>query len=281
MRPAAIILEPEGRNTAAAVALACVLEARTAPDQLLLVMPSDHVIGDVEAFRVAVRRGVPAASAGLIVTFGICPTRPDTGYGYVQAGRDIPAMPGVREVVSFVEKPDIVSAQNYLRSGDYFWNGGIFLFKASAMMEELRTHVPQIASACQHAMDDATVQGVFSRPEPVSFLNSPSISIDYAVMEKTSRACLVAADMRWSDLGSWNALWEISEKDENSNAVKGAVVARETTNSLIRNESDATIVLLGVEDLVVVATKEKILVVPRCRSQDIKELVSRIEQGDT
>lgn len=273
IKASAIILEPKGRNTAAAIALACFFEAATNPDQLMLVMPSDHVIGDVVAFRTAVRVGVPAALDDAIVTFGIKPTKGDTGYGYVQCGEQVPAFPGVRQVVRFVEKPDLATATAYVESGDYFWNGGIFLFKASTLIEELRKHAPQVATACEAAMKSAVADGHFLRPAREDFLSSPSISIDYAVMEKTDRARVVEVDMGWSDVGSWDALWEISEKDENANALAGNVLTMDTRGSLIRSECGATIAALGVENLVIVATQDAILIVPRDRSQEVRELV--------
>lgn len=275
----AIILEPEGRNTAAAIALACFLEASTDPDQLLLVMPSDHVIGDVEAFRSAVRAGVSAALAGAIVMFGITPTRGETGFGYIEAGNEIAAYPGVRHAVGFVEKPDLATALAYVQGGDHFWNGGIFLFRASTMIEELRSHAPDVASACEKAIQNAAADGEFLRPARQEFLRAPAISIDYVVMEKTDRACVVEADMGWSDVGSWQALWEISDKDENANAVTGKVLALETSGSLIRSESEATIATLGVENLVIVATRDAILIVPRHRSQELKDLVREMATG--
>lgn len=275
----AIILEPEGRNTAAAIALACYLDAKTNPDQLILVMPSDHVIGDVEAFRSCVAAGVPAAVAGGIVTFGIKPTRAETGYGYIEAGAEDPQFRSARKVARFVEKPDAATAEKYFASGDHFWNGGIFLFRAATLIEELEAHAPEIASACEQAIAAATPDGDFLRPAREPFLASPSISIDYAVMEKTERAWVVPVEMRWSDAGSWDALWEISEKDSNGNVLTGDVVAVESQGSLIRSETDATVAALGVEDLIIVATRDAILVLPRNRAQDAKTLVDALKDA--
>jgi mannose-1-phosphate guanylyltransferase/mannose-6-phosphate isomerase len=277
--PEAIILEPEGRNTAAAIALACLVEARTNPERLMLVMPADHVIGDTGAFRSAVEAGVASAEAGAIITFGIRPTRAETAYGYIEAGAEIADCPGVREALRFVEKPDASTAEHYLRSGDHWWNGGIFLFKASAFIEELRMHAPQIASACEAAMAGAARDGDFLRPCREPFLEAPSISIDYAVMEQTSHALVVPVDMRWSDVGSWDALWEVSDQDPGSNALTGDVVALETSGCLIRSESSATVAALGVKDLVIVATRDAVLVVPRDRAQDLKRLVEALHEA--
>lgn len=272
----AIILEPEGRNTAAAIGLACYFDANTNPDQLILIMPSDHVIGDVEAFRDFVATGVPAALDGGIVTFGIKPTRAETGYGYIEADDNHADSSAVRKVAQFVEKPDAATAKTYLESGDHFWNGGIFLFRAQTLIEELELHAAEVASACEAAMEGATPDGDFRRPAREAFLMSPSISVDYAVMEKTDRAWVVPVEMRWSDVGSWDALWEISEQDGNANALKGDVVAVETSGSLIRSECDTTIAALGVKDLVIVATRDAVLVAPRDRAQDLKVLVDEL-----
>jgi mannose-1-phosphate guanylyltransferase/mannose-6-phosphate isomerase len=277
--PEAIILEPEARNTAAAIALACYLEARTAPDQLMLVMPADHVIGDEEAFRDAVEAGVPSARAGAIVTFGIHPTRAETGYGYIEVGNLEPDRTGVLPVVRFVEKPDAATAQSYLASGRHHWNGGIFLFKASTLIDELQSHAPGVAAACEVALASGATDEQFVRPAREPLLACPSISIDYAVMEKTERASLVPVEMRWSDVGSWDALWEISDRDPFSNALTGEVIAVDTSGCLIRSESSATIATLGVQDLVIVATRDAVLVVPRSRAQDLKSLVQRLESA--
>lgn len=272
--PDAIILEPEGRNTAPAIALAAYHDGVDDPDQLLLVMPSDHVIGDVAAFLSAVEAGIPAAMNGAIVTFGIQPTRPDVGYGYIESG-PVDA-DGVRDVVRFVEKPDPATAERYFTSGNHFWNGGIFLFCAGALIDELARCAPEVASSCQEAMANASRDDLFLRPDPEAFTRSPSISIDYAVMEKTERARVVPVEMRWSDVGSWDALWEITDKDDDSNVLSGDVVAVESSGSLIRSECDATVAALGVENLVIVATRDAILVVPRDRAQDAKTLVDAL-----
>ena len=278
IKPAAIILEPEGRNTAAAIAVACHVEAATNPDQLMLVMPSDHVIGDDQAFKKAVYLGIPAAEAGKIVTFGIQPRRAETGYGYIEA-EDQTADQSVREVRRFVEKPNAEKAESYVRSGRHFWNGGIFLFKARTPIEELGRLAPDIATACELAMARSSTDGDFLRPDSDAFLSAPSISIDYAVMQATKLACVVPVEMRWSDVGSWDALWEISDQDANSNALVGDVVAVDSTGCLIRSESDTTIAALGVKDLVIVATRDAVLVTPRDRAQELKTVVEALNSA--
>lgn len=276
---AAIILEPEGRNTAAAIALACHFEARVRPDQLMLFMPADHAIGDTEAFASAVRSGIAAARAGRIVTFGIPPTRPETGYGYIEAGDRLADFPDVQELLRFVEKPDHRTAETYMSSGRHLWNGGIFLLRASKLISELDAHAPDIAGACEAAIAGLGDDGDFLRPSREHFLACRSTSIDYAVMEKTDSAAVVPVDMRWSDVGSWDALWEISRRDENSNVLSGDVLAVECSGCLIRSESETTVAALGTTDLVIVATRDAVLVSPRDRAQDVKAVVDALNEA--
>lgn len=274
---ASIILEPEGRNTAAAIALAAYEAMQRDADELLLVMPSDHVILDPDQFLVSVSAALPAAENGLLVTFGIKPAKPETGYGYIEAGSALVGMPAVREVTQFVEKPDLATTRQFCASGQHFWNGGIFLFRASAFLEELKKFAPEIESHCMDAMETCSRDGLFVRPAPEPFLFCPAISIDYAVLEKTDRACVVPVTMRWSDVGSWDALWDISPKDERSNAIQGDVVAIDTDGSLLRSEGNVTIAAVGVENLVIVAAHDAVLIVPRDRSQDTKLLVEKLK----
>jgi mannose-1-phosphate guanylyltransferase/mannose-6-phosphate isomerase len=278
--PAAIILEPEGRNTAAAIAVAAQQVIASGADDMLLVMPSDHVINDVAAFHAAVAAALPAVRRGALATFGIHARSPETGYGYIQAGDAHSDAPGVLTVARFVEKPDMATAERYVASGDYFWNGGIFLFKASTLLEELGTHAPAVAEACADAIARGSSDGVFFRPEPHAFRSSPNISIDYAVMEKTHRACVVPVNMGWSDVGSWDALWEIAPKDEDRNAISGDVVAIDTKGSLLRSETSQMIATVGVEDLTVVATRDAVLVMPRDRAQDVKLVVDALKASN-
>ena len=274
---AAIILEPQGRNTAPAIALAAYC-SDPAADEILLVMPSDHVILDPEEFRDKVAAALPAAEAGALVTFGIRPTRPETGYGYIEAGDALDGTPAVRKVKRFVEKPDLATAQAFCASGGHFWNAGIFLFRASTFLDQLRKFAPEMDAHCKAAMAEKSVDGPFVRPAAEPFLSCPAISVDYAVLEKTDRACVVPVDMRWSDVGSWDALWEIAAKDGRDNMIHGHVVAIDADGCLLRGEDGITVAALGVENLVVVATRDAVLVVPRERAQDTKLLVEKLKE---
>lgn len=273
----AIILEPEGRNTAPAIALAAELAAATDPHALLLVMPSDHLIEDSGAFRRAVEAGRAAAEQGGLVTFGAAARSPETGYGYIEASPET-SRHAARNVARFVEKPDLSTAETYVASGRHYWNCGIFLFTAKAYLEELDRFAPDIACAARKAMDHAAPDGVFLRPQAQAFARSPSISIDYAVMEKTNRAQVVPVDMGWSDVGSWNSLWEISPKDSDGNALSGDVLPIDTQDSLIRSDGSVTIATVGVKDLVVVATRDAVLILPRDRAQDTRLVVEALKE---
>jgi mannose-1-phosphate guanylyltransferase/mannose-6-phosphate isomerase len=275
-RPELIILEPSPHNTAPAVALAAFQEAVEDPDRLMLVMPSDHVIGNVAAFHAAIFHGAGAASAGAIVTFGVKADRPETGYGYIEAGTEI--QDGVFKLIRFTEKPDHETAKAFVLGGNHFWNAGIFLFKAQTLVNEMRKHSPEIAAACEAAIANSSRDGDFLRPDPSSFERAPRISLDYAVMEHTSRGVVVAADMSWSDVGSWDALWAISARDRNGNALSPNVSVVDTTNSLVRSDGAATIAALGVSDLVIVATRDAVLVAPRDRSEEIQRLLDQMDR---
>ena len=275
----AIILEPEGRNTAAAIALVAQMVAPS--DDYLLVMPSDHVIADVAAFHQAIGAALEAARDGALVTFGITPTSPETGYGYIEAGpARTPALPG-RSVQRFVEKPDRATAQSYLESGNFYWNSGIFLFKASAIRDELQKHARDVFAKCADAMEHRTVDEIFVRPEPGAFLSCPNISIDYAVMEKTDRACVVPLDMGWSDVGSWNAYWDILTKDDADNLLHGDIIAIDTHGSLLRSECDIQIATVGLSNMIVVVTRDAVLVAPRERAEDVKLVVDALKKNDS
>jgi mannose-1-phosphate guanylyltransferase / mannose-6-phosphate isomerase len=274
---AAIILEPEGRNTAPAIALAALwLEAHD-PDAPMLVMPSDHVVTQQAEFQQAIAFAAPAARAGKIVTFGIRPESPETGYGYIHMGDALDAMPGNRQVRGFVEKPDLATAQAYVSSRAYAWNSGIFMFTPRTYLTELAVHAPAIAEAVRAAFEAAKIDGVFVRPDTASFQNSPNISIDYAIAERSERMCVVQVSMGWSDVGSWEALWQIGDKNEAGNVAAGDVVAIDTSNSLMRVEGGPTIAALGLEDMVVVSTRDAVLVAPRSRAQEVKAVVDRLK----
>ncbi len=275
--PQAMVLEPLGRNTAPACCIAALMLAAAAPDALMLVMPSDHAITDLAAFKAAVGRAAAVAAKGRLVTFGIAASRPDTGYGYIKCGTALPGSDGAFEVAGFVEKPDRVRAEAYLKSGDYSWNSGLFLFPAALFLSELQRLQSDMVAACKEALDKARRDLDFLRLDRDAFAKAPSNSIDYAVMEHTPHAALVPVEMGWSDVGTWDALWLVAAKDEAGNVMSGDVVAQETRNSYLRTEA-GLLAVLGVEDLVVVATADAVLVTRRDRAQDIKQLVAMLER---
>ena len=267
-----IIVEPLARNTAPAIAAAALtLE----PQSLMLVAPADHLITDRGAFLQAVRRGMPAALAGKLVTFGMAPTFPETGYGYIRRGDALP-FDGAFAVRQFVEKPDRATAQGYLESGEFFWNSGIFLFRADVFLEELRKYAPPIFKASERAVRDAARDLDFIRLGHDAFAAAPSKSVDYAVMEHTDRAAVVPAQMGWTDIGSWGALWDVAVKDEHGNAWLGDVIAEDTQGCYVDSSGRLT-ALLGVENLVVVSTPDAVLVVARDRAQDVRRIVDRLK----
>lgn len=273
---AALLLEPEGRNTAPAVALAALQAAESDPAAILLLMPADHVIRDVEAFRTAVEQGVAAAESGQLVTFGIVPTAPETGYGYIRADA---GDGGVVPVQQFVEKPDGKTAQAYLDSGNYFWNSGMFLFSASAYLDELANAAPEIAASCKKSMQNKSLDGSFIRPDRDSFLACPADSIDYAVMEKSSNAAMIPLDAGWSDVGSWSALQDVTPSDADGNALNGDVLVHDCKDSFVQAES-RLVAAVGLRDLIIVETKDSVLVADRHRSQQVKELVNQLKAQD-
>ena len=272
--PSAILLEPVGRNTAPAIAVAALQAMREGADPLLLVLPSDHVIADAPAFRAAVRQAEPAASQGRLVTFGIVPSGPETGYGYIRAGAAL--ADGVRAVAQFVEKPDEAAARGYVASGEYFWNSGMFLFRASVFLAELQRQQPAILAACRAALESATRDADFVRLDKAAFAAGPSDSIDYAVMEHTAAAAVLAIDVGWNDVGSWSALWEVAEQDGNGNAHHGDVLAQDCRNTLAWGDG-RLLALLGLEDVVVVDTADAVLVAHKDRVQDVKGIVARLK----
>ncbi len=228
-----IILEPEGRNTAPALALAAFQICKTDPETLMQVMPADHIISDDKYFVSATRIAKEYAEKGMLMTFGIKPISPETGYGYIRRGRELGT--NAYEVIEFIEKPNLERAKAYLKEVDFFWNSGIFLFSASAYLGELRKYHPTIFSACEKALETSSVDLDFLRPDVEAFVSSPSVSIDYAVMEKTDRACVTALESHWSDVGSWSALWSISDHDSHGNVTRGDVVIDNCENSYLRS----------------------------------------------
>lgn len=271
---ATILLEPEGRNTAPAIALAAFELAKDNPDEIMLVMPADHVIADIDAFHEAISQASKLAQKGDLVTFGIVPQSAETGYGYIKAGRS--SDHGGFEVAEFKEKPSEEVARAYVVSGDYYWNGGIFVFTASAYLEELKRFEPEVYECASAAVSKAKADLDFLRIDETSFSQSPSISIDYAVMERTDRAKVVPLDAGWNDVGSWSALWDVSDKDENGNAITGDVLLSDTKNSHIYSESKL-VAVVGVDNLVVVETDDAVLVANRDSSQNVKAIVNQLE----
>jgi mannose-1-phosphate guanylyltransferase/mannose-6-phosphate isomerase len=278
--PAALLLEPVARNTAAAVAAAAAhLAATGAPEgDMLLVLPSDHVILDRPAFAAAVARAATAAGLGRLVTFGIEPTAPETGYGYISAGVALAGAPGAHDVARFVEKPDLATAQGYLAAGGWSWNSGMFLFPLGAFRAELAAHAPDVARAAAAAVAGAARDLDFVRLDREAFAAAPSISIDYAVMEKTRLAAVVPASLGWSDVGSWSALWEIGARDADGNVAQGDVLSERTRNSYLRAEH-GLLAAVGIEDTIVVALKDAVLVASRDEAQHVKAIVDRLKKA--
>ncbi len=273
---ARIILEPEGRNTAPAIALAAYEAMAGGKDPLLLVMPADHVIQDVDGFQEAVGRGAEAADAGSLVTFGIVPTRPETGFGYIRAeSKSSHAVP----VQSFVEKPDLETAQNLISDGLHYWNSGMFLFKASAFISALARLAPDMAAACEKSMDGKEPDGDFVRPDKASFLASPSDSIDYAVMEKADNVAMVSLDVGWSDVGSWSALQEVTPSDSEGNSVDGDVLIHDCEGSYFNAES-RLVAAVGLRDVIVVENKDSVLIADKSKTQDVKALVDKLKASE-
>lgn len=271
----ALVLEPMGRNTAPAAAVAALLLARRDPRALLLVMPSDHVVGLPEAFRQAVAAAIPAALEGALVTFGIHPTRPETGYGYIRAG-EASGHPGVLRLGRFVEKPDRATAEGYLAEGGTYWNAGLFLFRADRYLAELECCAPDILAACRAALEGAGSDLDFLRLDAAAFAACPSRSIDYAVMEHASHAAVVPVDMGWSDVGAWDALWSLSERDGDGNHLLGDVLAQDVHDCYVRSES-GLVAVLGVSGLVVVNTDDAVLVADMAHAQEVKAIVDRLD----
>jgi mannose-1-phosphate guanylyltransferase/mannose-6-phosphate isomerase len=274
LSPARLVLEPEGRNTAPAAAVAALLESRRDPDAVLLIMPADHVIANEAGFIEAINSGMDAARKGSLVLFGVVPDVPATGYGYIEIG---PRLCGeVHAVRQFIEKPDRARAEAYLTAGTFLWNSGIVLAQARTLIAELDTHAPEVLAAARAAVDDARQDLDFIRLGEAAFLAAPSISLDHAVMERTGKAAVVPARMAWTDVGSWSALWEIAAKDGAGNALTGDVVAEGTSGCYLRSEGGPLIAALGVEDLVVITTPDAVLVAHKSRDQDIRALVEHL-----
>jgi len=275
--PLNIILEPVGRNTAPALTLAALDLVTRDPQAVMLVMPADHVISDVSAFQSAVEEAVAGAEAGQLATFGIVPTKPETGYGYIRRGTLLDGFKSLRRVASFVEKPDSDTAEGYLASGEYMWNSGMFVLRASIWLEELSQKRPDVLHACEAAYKRGRQDGEFYRVDGEAFRASSSDSIDYAVMEKTDRAVVVPLDAGWSDIGAWSAIWEAEARDDNGNVIQGDVLFHNTRNTLLIAKH-RLVTAVGLDDAIVVETPDAVLVAHKNCAQDVKEIVSRLKQ---
>lgn len=274
--PSAIVLEPMGRNTAPAAAVAAKLVAEQDPQGIVVLLPSDHVVRDGKTFAETVARAAAAAAAGRIVTFGIAPSGPETGYGYIQHADGIAGQDGVFAVKRFVEKPDLATAESYLASGDYTWNSGMFVYRVDVMLSEIAKFTPDILPCVDAALKASVRDLDFIRLPAEDFGKSPNISIDYAVMEHTKSAAVIPCDFGWSDVGSWSALWDIQPKDENGNVFAGDVVAHDSTGNYVRSKDTLT-ALVGVQDLVVVGTKDAVLIADKKRSQDVRVIIDKLK----
>jgi len=272
-----LILEPVGRNTAPAFAVASLTAAKVDPDQLLLFLPSDHVISDMPGFHKAVSVAAEAAASGSLCCFGMTPTRPDTGYGYIAAGAPLDDVDGAFHIDGFREKPDLETAEGYLKSGSYSWNSGMFLIKASTILDEFERLQPEMLSACRKALETVTHDLNFLRMDEASFARVPADSVDYAIMEKTDKAAVVPAEFGWSDVGSFSALADVQEADASGNVVRGDAMLEDSRNCFIHSD-DKLVTLVGVEDLIVVSTDDAVLVTPKNRDQDIKQIVDRLKR---
>ncbi len=273
---AEIVLEPCGRNTAPAVAVAALQALKSDEDAILLVLPADHLVENPAAFHAAVREALPLAEQGRLVTFGVVPTRAETGYGYIRRGPSLGG--GLYNLESFVEKPDAATAESYLQSGDYLWNSGKFLFGARAYIEELRVLAPAMLKACVGALEGAEADLDFVRLDAEIFATCPSDSIDYAVMEKTERGAVAVLDCGWSDVGAWSALWDVGEADAQGNVLQGDVLVDQSHNNYLRSES-RLLAVTGINDLVVVETADAVLVSHRDTVQDVKRLVTALKSS--
>lgn len=277
IQDARIILEPEGRNSAPAIAAAAFVVAEQNPDAVLWVMAADAAIEDEPKLHVALDHAVMAAKAGYVVTFGMTPTRPETGYGYIEQGHPISDLPGVYKVSRFVEKPDKDKAEAFLAQGGYLWNSGMFVVRAQTFLSEIERYEPALYATVREAVEKRKTDMDFQRLDPESFCKSPDISVDYAVAERTDMAAVVPGSFGWSDVGSWDTLWDLGQKDAQGNVTHGHVVLEDVSQSYVRTDGMLAAVL-GVDGLVVVATQDAVLVASKDRAQDVKTLVQRLKK---
>jgi len=275
IEPANIILEPEGRNTAPAVAVAAFAALARDPEAILIVLPADHLIADTVTFCKAIEAGISLAEANYLVTFGIIPKSPETGYGYINATDSIEDTVAL-SVKSFVEKPDLATAKNYLESGEYYWNSGMFMFKAAKYLQELEKFAPEILGTCRLAIDNALEDKKFLRLDSGAFKACTSDSIDYAVMEHTKSAVLIPLDVGWNDVGAWSSLWEVNEHDNDGNVTLGDVLTENVTNSYLRAEH-RLLAAVGVENLIIIETADAVLVAHKDQVQDVKQIVAQLK----
>ena len=276
--PEAIIIEPVARNTAPAIAAAAALLRERDPDALMLVLPSDHIIRDLPALTAAIGAAARAADTGCLVTFGITPTAPETGYGYIRNGEPLGGIDGAFRIARFVEKPNHTTAEGYLAEGDWSWNSGMFVFPAGLMLEELARFEPELTAGAVKSVEAAARDGAVIALDPVTFADIPSKSIDYALMEKTEISAIVPASLGWSDVGSWSALWDIGDKDGAENVVIGDVMVEETGGSYLRSHGPL-IATLGLKDVIVVATGDVVMVAAKDWSQEVKRFVGKLKAG--
>ena len=269
-----IILEPVARNTAPAIVIGALKSLEVAPDAIIAVFPADHMVRDLEKFNASLKVAIEVAKQGKLVTFGIVPTRPETGYGYIKSVED----EGLLRVAAFVEKPNLEKAEEYLRSGDYYWNSGMFVFSAQRLIEEIELHQPAMLQRCRDALQRGVKDLDFFRLDEGNFSQCANLSIDYAVMEKTSQAYMVPFTAQWSDVGSWQALWEVGDKDEHENVFFGDVIAEQSQGCYVSCEG-RLVALVGVKDLVVVETADSVLVAHKDSSQDVKKIVDALKAG--
>ena len=294
VRPSAVVLEPVGRNTAPAVAIAALLAMKGGADPVLLVLPADHVIRDFAAFHSAVDEGARLANSGSLITFGIVPDKPETGYGYIKKGKQIKIQAEVKakgegprithhalritafKVDRFEEKPDLAKAKKFISSGEYLWNSGMFMFRASRYLDELRRFAPEILSACRKTLKGAVRDLDFTRLDSEAFAGCRSDSIDYAVMEKTGSAVVIPLEAGWNDIGSWSALWEVLQKDKDGNAVAGDVITKDVSNSFIYAGS-RLVAAIGVKDHIIIETADAVLVADKDEAQKVKNIVGHLK----
>lgn len=277
VRPQAIILEPCGRNTAPAVAISSFKSQNQSDDPVLLVLPADHVIANKASFHDAITTGYKAALENKLVTFGIIPGSPETGYGYIKSGESLGE--GLFEVEKFVEKPDLATAKEYVDNGSYYWNSGMFMFKASVYLNELKDHNSEMYSCSESALNKASEDMDFIRLDKTTFESCPSDSIDYAVMEKTTNAAVIPVDIDWNDIGSWSALWEVGESDSEGNVTHGDVILEDSTNSYVHADN-RLVTTVGLNNHIIVETADAVLVAHRDKAQDVKSIVEKLKKAN-